>query len=190
MKGRYKVREKQRKENTLGKWNYKCVAVTVISATITTALVAPALSISHPSHCKSGTTPANGMSDGYARVVRALSISHMCVLCVGAGVRFSRRHGYRGPLYCKSCSESFRSHLLIGRHAKPRSGCTRAQPCNHCSKVRAAWRSSLIHLHAVGERDGTDHVRCDGTLDAHRFWRSSICRRRRCSRRSARRIAS
>jgi hypothetical protein len=45
------------------------------------------------------------------------------------------KHGYRGALYCKSCSESFRSHLFIGRHEKSRSKCTRSEPCKHCSKV-------------------------------------------------------
>jgi hypothetical protein len=69
-RGRYKVRIKPRKENTLGKWNHK--------------------------------------------------------------------HGYRGLPYCKSCSESFRSHLLHNR-IRPRSGCSRAAPCDHCRKILAGF---------------------------------------------------
>ncbi len=49
---------------------------------------------------------------------------------------WNHKHGYKGPPYCKACSESFRSHLLRpGRN--PRNGCSRMQPCADCAKVLA-----------------------------------------------------
>ena len=44
------------------------------------------------------------------------------------------KYGYAGQPYCKSCSESFRSHLLI-RKCTPRSGCCREAPCAHCATI-------------------------------------------------------
>jgi len=56
---------------------------------------------------------------------------------------WNAKHGYAGPPYCKACSESFRSHLLRAKGKnKPRSGCSRANPCDACCKILAQFDRS------------------------------------------------
>ena len=56
-------------------------------------------------------------------------------------------YGYVGPPYCKSCSESFRSHLLQTAR-RPRSGCTRELPCCHCAKILSHFNCSPAEVFA------------------------------------------
>ena len=51
------------------------------------------------------------------------------------------KYGYAGVLYCKACSESFRSHLARTQ-TKALNGCSRREPCDHCSKVLAEFNCS------------------------------------------------
>lgn len=45
------------------------------------------------------------------------------------------KYGYSGPPYCKSCSESFNSHLLRQNAQAARARCSRASPCNPCGLI-------------------------------------------------------
>lgn len=44
---------------------------------------------------------------------------------------------YAGPAYCKSCSASFRNHIIRQRGGKKQQqiGCCRAKPCRVCTRI-------------------------------------------------------
>eukprot|EP01043_Picozoa_sp_COSAG02_P010957 COSAG02_NODE_396_length_23126_cov_282.150258_30_plen_1101_part_00 len=45
------------------------------------------------------------------------------------------KYGYSGPPYCKSCSESFNSHLLRQNAQAARGSCARENPCEPCKAI-------------------------------------------------------
>eukprot|EP01043_Picozoa_sp_COSAG02_P042571 COSAG02_NODE_3628_length_6450_cov_12.534876_3_plen_363_part_00 len=51
------------------------------------------------------------------------------------------KYGYTGVLYCKACSESFRSHLTRTQ-TRALNGCSRVDPCDHCTKVLSEFDCS------------------------------------------------
>lgn len=51
------------------------------------------------------------------------------------------KYGYTGVLYCKACSESFRSHLTRTQ-TRALNGCSRVDPCDHCIKVLSEFNCS------------------------------------------------
>ncbi len=66
----------------------------------------------------------------------------LCCVCF----RYAK-YGYTGVMYCKACSESFRSHLTRTQ-TRALNGCSRADPCDHCSKVLAEFdcsRETVFH---------------------------------------------
>eukprot|EP01043_Picozoa_sp_COSAG02_P060709 COSAG02_NODE_7993_length_2756_cov_1.432066_3_plen_532_part_01 len=48
---------------------------------------------------------------------------------------YHAKWGYCGPRYCKSCAESFNSHLLRKAARTGRSKCSRQDPCDRCTQI-------------------------------------------------------
>ena len=83
---------------------------------------------------------------------------------------WNAKHGYAGPPYCKACSESFRSHLLRAKGKnKPRSGCSRANPCDACSKILAQFDRSpavVFEQYDTGGKAGGGAAQAKRPFDA------------------------